>query len=213
MVTTGYAIMNGTAALVTPRPVSPEVSPMLPHSTCSIDGCERSPSTRGWCGMHYHRWQRHGDPSVVARFRSAPLEQRFWERVRKSDGCWLWTGRHRPDGYGQLLTAERRVVYAHRLAYEIHHGPIPDGMFVCHHCDNTPCVRPDHLFLGTHADNMRDMREKGRAANGNTRKTQCKRGHPFDNENAYVPRAGNRSCRRCRRDRERSRRAVRPRRR
>jgi endogenous inhibitor of DNA gyrase (YacG/DUF329 family) len=92
---------------------------------------------------------------------------RFWAFVHKTDTCWLWTGHRDRRGYGQLTTKSllshvRKTETASRIAWEIHNGSIPDGMFVCHHCDNPPCVRPDHLFLGTAADNVQDMLKKGR---------------------------------------------------
>jgi hypothetical protein len=82
---------------------------------------------------------------------------RFWPKVRKDRGCWVWTGATTTTGYGRLSGQP-----AHRLSWEIHHGPIPAGLFVCHRCDNPGCVRPDHLFLGTHEANMADMVAKGR---------------------------------------------------
>jgi hypothetical protein len=84
---------------------------------------------------------------------------RFWSHVLESPACWIWTGNIGPNGYGRF--GQR---YAHRLSYEWMRGPIPEGMFVLHHCDNPPCVRPDHLFLGTAADNSHDMVRKGRWA-------------------------------------------------
>ena len=89
------------------------------------------------------------------------MPSRFWARVQKSDGCWLWTGGRKSKGYGSLGHA-RQTLQAHRLAYEFTYGKIPDGLAVLHTCDNPPCVRPDHLFLGTHLDNSRDMIAKGR---------------------------------------------------
>lgn len=93
-----------------------------------------------------------------------PLIPRFWEKVQKSDGCWVWTGATMKSrgGYGAFNVGEHRVKYAHRFSWEIHNGPIPDRMFICHHCDNPKCVRPDHLFLGDHWDNMADATFKGR---------------------------------------------------
>src|ERR1019366_3384667 len=94
------------------------------------------------------------------------VADRFWLNVAKSkDGCWLWTASVDSGGYGVFDTGRR----SHRYSWELHHGPIPpsDGLIVtcvCHHCDNPRCVRPDHLFLGTQGDNMRDMAEKGRGA-------------------------------------------------
>ena len=94
-------------------------------------------------------------------WRSVP--DRFWAKVLRGPGCWEWTGNRSYQNYGRLLiVGTMRKAFAHRVSWEIHHGPIPDGMFVCHRCDNPPCVRPDHLFLGTHQDNMDDRTAKGR---------------------------------------------------
>lgn len=89
------------------------------------------------------------------------LADRFWERVNQGDGCWEWNSTRIPRGYGYFHWGSK-ARYAHRTAWELTYGKIPNGMFVCHHCDNPPCVRPDHLFLGTQSDNMRDCKEKGR---------------------------------------------------
>lgn len=87
---------------------------------------------------------------------------RFWSKVRKTDGCWLWTGTTIRGGYGMIRFPVRDSITAHRASWLIHRGEIPDGLFVLHKCDNPPCVNPEHLFLGTHQDNMRDMVAKGR---------------------------------------------------
>lgn len=89
----------------------------------------------------------------------------FWKRVQKSDdgsdGCWVWIGNRRPDGYG-LFYLFGKQLRAHRVSWEMHNGPIPEGVFVCHRCDNPSCVRPSHLFLGTIQDNNADRVQKGR---------------------------------------------------
>lgn len=95
------------------------------------------------------------------------LVQRFQAKVQTGDGCWLWTGPHNRCGYGLFWLSrgsrrESRLVLAHRVAYSLEYGAIPDGFLICHHCDNPGCVRPDHLFLGTSRDNTQDMIRKGR---------------------------------------------------
>lgn len=88
---------------------------------------------------------------------------RFWDSVHKArNGCWNWMGAINTDGYGTFnFYGENKR--AHRFSYELHRGPIPQGLFCCHHCDNRRCVNPAHLFLGTALDNIQDMHRKGRA--------------------------------------------------
>lgn len=79
-------------------------------------------------------------------------------------GCWEWTRYIRPAGYGMVgIPGQYRTIDAHRASWMVHRGPIPDGLFVCHTCDNRKCINPDHLWLGTHQDNIDDMVRKGRS--------------------------------------------------
>lgn len=88
---------------------------------------------------------------------------RFWQSVRigAQTECWEWTGSRETGGYGHFRVAGK-LARTHRFSWQLHFGPIPKGSLVCHHCDNPPCVRPDHLFLGTDLDNNHDMIRKGR---------------------------------------------------
>lgn len=95
------------------------------------------------------------------------VPSRFWSKVLKSDGCWEWQAGRLSSGYGMFWRGDRSYG-AHRVAFELAYGPISDGLFVCHHCDNPACVRPDHLFLGTQKDNRIDCVRKGRQAKGGT---------------------------------------------
>jgi hypothetical protein len=129
-------------------------------------------------------------------------KQRFLTNVDKRNGCWLWQTRKDRRGYGQFFY-KRGVHSAHRISYMIFKGEIGEGLFVCHKCDNPPCVNPDHLFLGTAKDNMHDMLAKGRRdINGprvyaNLLKTHCPKGHPYDTDNTYKRADGRRDCRIC----------------
>jgi len=97
------------------------------------------------------------------------VEDRFWEKVDKSGDCWLWVAGKSGPGYGQLQIGtyiRPKQILAHRFSFVLHFGFIPPGMDVCHKCDTPACVNPDHLFLGTHAQNMADRNRKGRQAKG-----------------------------------------------
>lgn len=92
-----------------------------------------------------------------------PIEDRFWQRMDKptgDDGCWIWQGSHRGK-YGSAFYQGKRMG-AHQLSYILTNGPIPDGLEVCHSCDNPLCCNPSHLWIGTHFQNMHDCIQKGR---------------------------------------------------
>ena len=96
-----------------------------------------------------------------------PASERFFQYTLKTDQCWEWQGGiFQSSGYGRIAI-NRQSKLAHRFSYELHYGQIPFGLYVCHHCDNRICVRPDHLFLGTAKDNLQDASRKGRLPKGN----------------------------------------------
>jgi hypothetical protein len=162
---------------------------------CSQPDCGKPAATRGLCGMHYRRWQRHGDVNANLKYNRDPI-QRFWSKVNQNGACWLWTGKDNGHDYGVFVMGrrslgQRREFYAHRFAYELLHGPIPAGLQVDHLCRVRRCVNPAHMELVTSAENTR---RAGLAV------TQCRHGHPYTPENTYrVPGTGRRSCYECRR--------------
>ena len=96
-----------------------------------------------------------------------PLEKRFWIRVDKQDGkCWVWKGSCDKFGYGWIAYAKHHTTRAHRVSWELHNGPIPIGNWVLHKCDNTSCVNPHHLYLGTPKENAQDRMRKNRSPVG-----------------------------------------------
>lgn len=134
---------------------------------CSVFGCEsKTKHTDGLCAKHYTRMNRYGDVNYVKRKRGAPLIERFWGFVRMwsltNPGCFEWAGYLQTDGYGTFYPGDKASSLAHRTSWEIHNGPIPEGLFVLHKCDNPKCVNPDHLFLGSQQENVDDMIRKGR---------------------------------------------------
>ncbi len=101
-------------------------------------------------------------------------KERFWSRIEKTQTCWLWRGSAHPDGYGRLSVSSTWVK-AHRFAWSLANGPIPERGVIAHRCDTPLCVRPDHLFLTDIAGNNADMKAKGRVASGDRNGTKT---HP-----------------------------------
>lgn len=160
---------------------------------CTIPDCIKPQSGRGWCGKHYYRWQRYGNPNYQP-VQTLPSTERFWHYVHKTDTCWLWIGTRAPDGYGHFKV-NGRPMQAHRFAYEMLVGPIPQGLTVDHLCRNPPCVNPDHLEIVSMRENMY------RGISGpaiNARKTHCVRGHPFDEANTLWRTSRGQQWRNCR---------------
>lgn len=122
--------------------------------------------------------------------------ERFWSKVDTGGRCWIWLASVSPSGYGKFrLSDPRRLVAAHRFAYELEVGPIPEGLDLDHLCRNRGCVNPAHLEPVTRSENVR-RGTKGRLV------THCPQGHEYDEANTYVSPQGLRHCRRCRRERE-----------
>lgn len=140
-------------------------------------------------------------------FREAAMdvdEQRFWARVDKAgpNGCWIWTGSRFSTGYG-VFHVNRKSTGAHRVAYSLAVGPIPEGAQLDHLCRVRHCVNPAHLDVVDARENLR--RSRLTLATQNASKTHCKWGHPFDAENTHLNSVGARVCRKCYRRRWRER--------
>lgn len=144
------------------------------------------------------------------------VRERFFAKVMQpayGSACWTWIGGKDNHNYGVFQVAVGDIDRAHRAAWRLFRGEIPDGLWVLHKCDSPSCVNPDHLFIGTNADNVADKMRKGRHAEGN--KTHCKRGHSLAADNVYSvqsPRGTRRMCKECLRVRGRVYDAVRRRR-
>jgi hypothetical protein len=166
---------------------------------------------KGLCETHYHRKKRLGSATapLTRNSQNASVAERFWSFVTRGpdDECWPWQGMIGKTGSYGVLTVARRKIYAHRVAYELLVGPIPDGLtldHLCHTRDTTcpggkacvhrRCVNPAHL----EPVSGRINRLRGRSMPAlNAAKTHCKHGHPFDAANTYVDKHGHRDCRTC----------------
>lgn len=125
---------------------------------CAIDDCTGRVLARGWCNKHYQRWAKHGDPCIVKveQLKGVPAEERFWARVdrRHDDECWPWQGKLNSLGYASL-SVDGWTVMAHRFAWELLVGPIPDGLTIDHRCFNRACCNPHHMDVVSQAENNR----------------------------------------------------------
>ena len=170
----------------------------MAEGICTVPGCTkpRKHGRRYWCAGHSERQRLTGDvqadvPLRLSYPRGTSRIERLFDRVAITETCWLWTGYRNRMGYGQFGRNEP----AHRVAYELLVGPIPDGLVLDHLCRNPPCVNPDHLEPVTNVENL--QRGVGPSAQ-NARKARCKNGHEFTSENTYIrPDGGGRQCRRC----------------
>ncbi|GAB3042152.1 hypothetical protein GCM10027079_02690 [Sediminivirga luteola] len=116
----------------------------MPDSTCTIDGCDRRVTARGWCTSHYKRWYRHGDPEAGASALYETPEEAFSHRTEMLDGHLIWTGARNEHGYGVIWDGNRtRLV--HRWNWERERGPIPDELDLDHRCGVPACCNPEHL--------------------------------------------------------------------
>lgn len=119
--------------------------------TCTVEGCEGKFLAKEMCSLHYERARRGKDVDAPVRDYGT-REERFWPKVKKSDGCWEWGASKNSAGYA-VLGGVVGSHLAHRISYEMHNGPIPPGLSIDHMCRNRGCVNPEHLRLATHAIN------------------------------------------------------------
>jgi hypothetical protein len=173
----------------------------MSNRTCQAEGCPGEVKGHGWCSMHYQRWRRTGGTESIER---PSVADRFWAKVDRgnAEGCWDWTGAFSSNGYGHYFVGrehgQSKSVRAHRFAYELSVGDIPEDLVIDHLCRNRGCVNPAHLEPVTTRENI--VRGEGFAAE-QARRTHCVRGgHPLSGPNLYVNPRGERECRTCRAD-------------
>ena len=145
---------------------------------------------------------------------SAPLAERFWAKVlpEPNSGCWLWTGALTNRGYGNISVGRKRFKPATHVSLALHERHVPEGLFALHRCDNRLCVNPEHLFVGSAADNKHDAMRKGRASppplnqGPRSHKEFCHLGHRLEGDNYRLCADGKRRCHECAKLRKKQRR-------
>ena len=159
--------------------------------TCQVEECRTPAYVRGWCGPHYKRWKRYGDPTAGGPYVDrSPDPDRFFAKVNRSGECWLWTGSLASGGYGSFYErAGKRKWKAHRFSYELAYGPVPAGLDLDHLCRVRHCVNPAHLEPVTRSQNLR----RGESST----RSRCPYGHEFTPENTHLTKQGWRQCRAC----------------
>ena len=168
--------------------------------TCKQDQCSAPVKSIGYCTAHYKRFRRWGDPAIKRP--AIPAEERFWSKVdnRGPSECWPWMAAVGAHGYGTFHPSKKDQVLAHRFAYELANGAIPEGLHIDHLCRVRYCVNPGHLEAVTPLENS----SRGltyRLLNGMD--DRCRNGHLYTPENTYVEPNGYKvRCRQCARDRD-----------
>ena len=189
----GYCGMHYQRVLKrgTPGGPGPERNP---GRGCAVPGCGQPHVAHGYCGPHNHRYVRTGDPLGSQRM---SLGERLDASTDKSGECWIWTGVRNKSGYGRIYVHDKgRPMLAHRVAYELRRGPIPDALVIDHLCRTPACINPAHMEVVTNDENFRrGLGNKYRNGMADT----CKHGHPMSGDNVYVRPGGSYECRECKR--------------
>lgn len=181
----------------------------VPYGFCHC-GCGRKTRIASKTDRGHGYVKGEPNPFLLGHRRRRDPVERFWEKVDKNgpNGCWIWIGlrtAHPVFDYGRFFFSKNVAVAAHRFAWQLLNGPVPEGLELDHLCRNPPCVNPDHLEAVTHQENI--LRGNSVPA-GNANATHCVHGHPFDEANTYYASDGSRSCRACGRERARAKKQM-----